>query len=622
MSLTDLFFHACCMQGGEENVSKFGKQFYYYICQSYGGRENSSLEKGIQFAKYVRNIHEGKGNQILFYEMIYQLSRVDMGCVNSLLEKVPYEFGSWKDMKKIAQYIYSKTGDTRHPAILHIIWIINRQVVAEWNRAGVATNVAKWIPREDKCFWLFYSLAFDWATNYDVKMSRWILLKQPPTKAIENKICMTYRRIISELNRRNGTVEIQLCSREYQHIKADSVPLLAFHKYKRLFLDYYRIPSSRAEKHDNALSKMTYDFKVYLNKFFSPGFIVPDKNATDIFNGRDIVAKMGIDVERGAGILKDPVNIRLGSLVKEAVQLLDKKIEKNYLDLFSGEKVKTDYTSSSSSVPVKVSKKIDYVGGIGCGGISVVDVVEDPGDGDQGPENIDILFSKFMNIEYSINILNRQWDFFMKQCPPLDNFIPFLDVSLDMYSYNRQYLFDAIGIACAISNRSTIPNRIMTIDHVPNWIVLPEKDSISNHEFVSIVKIVMQSFSGNTEANIEKSIDLLAQSFMNSSVKTQDIAKTTIVIISCFSGNGWSRHDNIHDSLVSIFGARGISVLPHIVYWNVGGGMDIVIPCNSNMVGASLQSGHALIDVCHLSYIDRTDTVEKNIENMMAGAGV
>lgn len=644
MSLTDLFFHAYCMQN-EEDIAEFGKQYYYYIsngsrgsCGNVSGKQDP-YEKGILFAKYVRNIHEGKGIQNLFYEMIYQLARVNIGKTCDLLEKVPYEFGTWKDLKKIAQYMYDKTNNTKHAVILHIIWIINRQVSADWNTIrggadGVATtitNVSKWIPRESRCFWLYYSLAFDWAANYEISsgLSKWVLNKQPPTKAIENKICMVYRKIISELNRRNGTVEIHLCNREYQKIKPTQTPLLAFNKYKRLFLDYYRVYPEPDSNHKHVhevdmganhvgtkmvaeqFSKMTYEFKAYLGKFFSPGE----------------AGSHG----KGGEILRDPIHIRLGSLVKEAVLLIEKKTEKNYLDLFSNE--------NTRDIPMKINKKLGVGAGAGAGvGMgTAVDVASEDSDGMASIINIDnmtktkdvaatkrenkmdALFSKFMNMEYSIHILNSQWDFFMKRCPPLDNFIPFLDVSLDMHVGNRQLLYDAIGIACAISTRSTIPNRIMTVDHIPNWIMLPERDSVANHEFVSVVKIIMQSFTGNTVANLHASFDLLALSFLNSGTKPHTISETTVVVISNFAG--FSRHENIHESLVIVFKNRGIDVLPHIVYWNVGGGMDIVIPCNTDTVGASLQSGNSLTDVCHLSYIDRTDTAGKNVENMISFAG-
>lgn len=622
MSLTDLFFHAYCMQN-EEDIAEFGKQYYYYISSGSRGSREDPLEKGILFAKYVRNIHEGKGIQNLFYEMIYQLSRVDIGKTCALLEKVPYEFGTWKDLKKIAQYMYNKTNNTKHAVILHIIWIINRQVAVDWDaiqgsgsgmREVHITNVSKWIPRESKCFWLYYSLAFDWAANYAVSsgLSKWVLNKQPPTKAIENKICMVYRKIISELNRRNGTVEIYLCSREYQHIKPTQTPLLAFNKYKRLFLDYYRVyPDTNSDIRNVNLeyfSKMTYDFKAYLGKFFSSG---------EVSHGK------------GGEILRDPIHIRLGSLVKEAVLLIEKKTEKNYLDLFSNE--------NARDIPIKITKKLGVGGGVGSGGGNADSAME-VSDGMNSIINIDntekikeraatidtnkrenkmdALFSKFMNMEYSIHILNSQWDFFMKRCPPLDNFIPFLDVSLDMHLDNRQFLYDAIGIACAISTRSTIPNRIMTVDHIPNWIVLPDSDSVSNNEFVSLVKIIMQSFSGNTVANLHASFDLLAVSFLNSGTKLHTISETTIVLISNFAG--FSTYENIHESLVGVFKNRGIDALPHIIYWNVGGGMDIVIPCNTDTVGASLQSGNTLTDVCHLSYIDRTDTAGKNVENIIS----
>lgn len=559
MSLTDLFFHACCMQT-EEDVSLFGKQFYYFCSEGTG-----SLEKGVQFAKYVRNIHEGKGLQLLFYEMVYQLSRIDIKTTNHLLETIP-NFGSWKDMKKIAQHVYSKTNNTRHPVILHIIWIINRQLANEYRNHNVEmSNVAKWIPREKRCFWLFYALAYHWAATYDTNMSKWILHMKSPSKQVENKICMVYRKIIGELNRKIHTVEIDLCERKYARIQPENVGLLCFHKYKRLFLDYYRVNDEDvhggAGADKSSFIKMTFEFKVFLHNVF--------------------LDKKGVGAGAGAGdILKDPIGVRLGSLVKEAAALLDKQSKIYYPDYFDiGNATAWDEFRKSGIKP-------------------------------------QISVSEFMNLEYMIDVLNRQWAFFMKQCSSLENFIPFLDVSLDMFSGNRQSLFDSIGIACAISSLSTIRNRIMTIDHSPNWIVLPDQDNIAGHEFVPIVKLISQSFSGNTNANLHKSIDLLALSFSKDGTKPQDIVNTTIVIISNFIG--FKKYGDIHEMLVSVFQARGLNAVPHVVYWNVGGGMDIVIPCGSDVVGASFQSGHTLTDVVHLSYIDKTDTVQKNVENIIS----
>jgi len=556
----------------QKDVDEFGKQFFYFC-------KGGEIEKGVQFAKYIRNIHEGKGIQLLFYELVYQLSNIDLKITQNLLEDIP-SFASWKDMKKIAQYVYAKTSKTTHPVILHIIWIINRQIMNECRGMGAneMSNVAKWIPREKSCFWLFYALAYDWACNYDKNMSKWVLQSQPISKKIENKICMVYRKIIGGLNRKINTVEIDLCERKYSRICPENVALHSFHKYKRLFLDYYQLneeASGEAASSKSSFVKMTYEFKIHLHNLF-----------------------LKSSVGEGESILKDPVGVRLGSLVKEAVGLLDKQVKSHY-----SECIYSNLWGSLLDTGMRITKN---------GGVSP----DKPAIQETHDKKMDVLFSEFMNMEYRIDILNRQWAFFMRQCSSLENFIPFLDVSLDMCCGNRQNLFDAIGIACTISNRSTIPNRIMTIDHNPNWIVLPDQDNIAGNEFVSIVKLIMQSFSGNTTANLHKSMDLLALSFLKGNTEPHDILNTTIVIISNFVG--LKKYEDIHEMVYGIFQARGLNVVPHIVYWNVGGGMDIVIPCGSGVVGASLQSGHSLTDVCHLSYIDRTDNVLKNVENIVS----
>jgi len=219
---------------------------------------------------YTRDIGFGKGERKLSYMMLLELYQVNklLGVMvfDYFVKKLPNKtsIGSWKDVKRFAEYIVSETGDENHDFINYMVELSNIYLRNDYTSIvniydlfkdkdtdkiekyiksnHELTLVAKWMPRKSKnnrkYAWLFNKLADNMHSHYfktvykDKGKVNCKLLK----KAI-NKSEMNYRKMLSFVNKHLNVVEILQTSKQTGTIDFSTIPSKAREQYHKSFLN-------------------------------------------------------------------------------------------------------------------------------------------------------------------------------------------------------------------------------------------------------------------------------------------------------------------------------------------------------------------------------------------------
>jgi hypothetical protein len=150
-----------------------------------------------------------------------------------------HPYGSWKDFKYM--YKYNPECELNKYGI---------QLVNEQLRKDVDSDnpslVGKWIPREKSRFEdLFTLLALDYFSEYITTAKDRAALNRSI-----NKAKMNYRKIISNLNKRLRTVQINQCGKKWADIDPSSQTSITMHKQKKAFLNVTKKGDVRYDDED------------------------------------------------------------------------------------------------------------------------------------------------------------------------------------------------------------------------------------------------------------------------------------------------------------------------------------------------------------------------------------
>ena len=177
---------------------------------------------------HTRNIQKGKGERSVFYVCVFEWFTYNVDQAFDMIDAVVYKpcqieptnteftkderdkinnrnsefrnapYGSWRDIRAIAEYAY-RVKDNTHPLIHYCAFLMNYQLTKDYYNflsqvnADNISNVVKWIPRERSNWkWLFYALVEQWSDT--------------PFKENKNICCMKYRKMCSALNAHLSTL--------------------------------------------------------------------------------------------------------------------------------------------------------------------------------------------------------------------------------------------------------------------------------------------------------------------------------------------------------------------------------------------------------------------------------
>lgn len=212
---------------------------------------------------HTRDIHAGKGERMASYAMLMAFHKVYpvlaqyalYSCVFPSAEEEP-PYGSWRDIGPFCEYVktHSESRDD-HSLIALFIKLINQQLswdtniwkYAEISRKAKATrisNVAKWIPRENKQYaWVFDRLYMDWAEqHYPYIMAS--VRSDDSRRNAHTKCKRLYRKTLTKLNRGLDTPEIKMCAQQWHNIEPQTVHMNMYIKHSALFTETDSNPNS------------------------------------------------------------------------------------------------------------------------------------------------------------------------------------------------------------------------------------------------------------------------------------------------------------------------------------------------------------------------------------------
>jgi len=158
-----------------------------------------------------------------------------------------HQYGSFKDVKYLCQYIYDETGDASHPFIHFCIELLcDRMRKEQESESQKLSLIWRWIPSEtSKYSWIFVKLAEQYFQKY---------LQTAKTCESYLRAClkarMEMRKLRSRYNARLDTVQIKQCKREWATIDHNKTTSITMSRQKRAFLYTDHTGKQRGEDPD------------------------------------------------------------------------------------------------------------------------------------------------------------------------------------------------------------------------------------------------------------------------------------------------------------------------------------------------------------------------------------
>ena len=165
-------------------------------------------------------------------------------------------------------------------------------------------------------------------------------------------------------------------------------------------------------------------------------------------------------------------------------------------------------------------------------------------------------------------LLNSQWNEYIKNIGELPNMIAMVDVSGSMEGIP---MLAAIGLGLCISNKSKYGKRVLTFSEHPS---LVELDSCEN--FVDMV-IKIRSSPWGTTTNFYSALKLVLYNIIENNMSHEDVKDLTLVILSDMQINQADNKFNasMMDTIRDMYHTAGININgvpydpPHILFWNL-----------------------------------------------------
>lgn len=254
----------------------------------------------------TRDILYGKGEHEISYMMLLEFYKIYPTLAIYALHRyvqpineldIPY--GSWRDIKHLCEYIreHSVKGED-HELIKVCVNLVNLQLYTDletWNFSIHSrspkhlSNIAKWIPRENKKFdWLFDKLAAQYSSYIFETLTKPDSIIKATTKA--NRI---YRKKISLLNKALKTTQIKQCSQKIDEIDPNNVAWYTLMKQPQLMFGLNKTYETFSKK---MRDHITYTYKTgeHYSNYYPVSFFV--KRALCVIGSQSEEKKLEIDI--------------------------------------------------------------------------------------------------------------------------------------------------------------------------------------------------------------------------------------------------------------------------------------------------------------------------------------
>jgi hypothetical protein len=240
---------------------------------------------------YVRDIIKGKGECTLSYGMICALIRSGRGlsgfdtieaakhAVNQWFleydfekDSIQHPYGSWKDMKYLIKYMLDDAqpklvpDSELEPMVTHLLQKTLEQIIIDEHHHKPSL-CARWCPRENskKFGFIFKWLAKRYFSSF-IETGQQVLKKTDcmvPLINAQKKSFMEFRKILSGINKRLHTPQINQCGGDWASIDFDkNVTSITLAKQKRAFMN--RLPSGGIKSWDTDRAECAINYREYI----------------------------------------------------------------------------------------------------------------------------------------------------------------------------------------------------------------------------------------------------------------------------------------------------------------------------------------------------------------------
>lgn len=158
----------------------------------------------------IRDVRGGKGERLLFKQLLEILFKIMPDLTLVMMDLIP-EYGCWDDLYHL----------TQPKMVSKVIEMTVAQLKKDSLTDGPISLCAKWAPREDRQGHLAKILAKE-------------LFRQEDSLSRRLK---SYRKLVSGLNRKLQTTEIDMCNRQFALIEPEKVPGRCLQKHINAFLN-------------------------------------------------------------------------------------------------------------------------------------------------------------------------------------------------------------------------------------------------------------------------------------------------------------------------------------------------------------------------------------------------
>ena len=167
-------------------------------------------------------------------------------------------------------------------------------------------------------------------------------------------------------------------------------------------------------------------------------------------------------------------------------------------------------------------------------------------------------------------LLDKQWENKGLNIGDLENFIAMVDTSGSMTVDNEHPLNTAIGLGIRIAEKSLLGNRVMTFSQTPEWVNLQNIPSFTER----VEKVSKCNWGYNT--NFYAAMNLILTAIVNAKLSSEDVSKLTLVILSDMQmDEADNNYEALFDKIKSRFAKSGREIIgrpyqvPKIVFWNL-----------------------------------------------------
>jgi hypothetical protein len=171
----------------------------------------------VVMAFQTRDIRGGKGERVLFYELIGAILRERPEWAYVLLTLVP-EYGCWRDLWELYTAAAPSVREVIHTIVLEQ-WKADTNVILP----STPSLLAKWLPRE--------------GSRYSSLATRFASIFFPDVTKEDGARKRAYRKAVADMNRRIDTTEIKMCGRTWAEISPRKVPGRLMKRNKKAFFN-------------------------------------------------------------------------------------------------------------------------------------------------------------------------------------------------------------------------------------------------------------------------------------------------------------------------------------------------------------------------------------------------